>query len=146
MQATAIAAPPKGPLPTNRTEGTTVFEVAGVDFVGPIRYRKGSNREGKADTALVVFSLTRGVHLELLLSLETGMFLPCLKRTMEKRSSKQLSGLKGFNETRKYRDSSKNKRSSGSLTFPEHHSWEGNLSDVSVYSSAPLTSPSEQHR
>ena len=58
FQATAIAAPPPGPLPTNRTEGTTAFEVAGVDFAGQIRYRKGSNREGKAYIALFACSLT----------------------------------------------------------------------------------------
>ena len=32
FEATAIAVPPPGPLPTNRTEGTTAFKVAGVDF------------------------------------------------------------------------------------------------------------------
>ena len=85
FQVTAVAAPPPGPLPTNRTEGTTAFEVAGVDFAGPIRYRKGSNREGKAYIALFACSLTRGVHLELLPSLETGKFLPCLKRFIARR-------------------------------------------------------------
>ena len=90
FQATAIAAPPPGPLPTNRTEGTTAFKVAGVDFAGPIRYRKGSNREGKAYIALFACSLTRGVHLELLLSLETGKFLPCLKRFIARRGRPKI--------------------------------------------------------
>ena len=43
FQATAIAAPPPGPLPTNWSEGTTAFKVAGMDFAGSIRYRKESN-------------------------------------------------------------------------------------------------------
>lgn len=34
FQATAIATPPPGPLPSNRTEGTTAFGVTGVDFAG----------------------------------------------------------------------------------------------------------------
>ena len=85
FQATAVATPPPGLLPTNRTEGTTAFEVVGVDFAGPIRYRKGSNREGKAYIALFACSLTRGVHLELLPSLETEKFLPCLKRFIARR-------------------------------------------------------------
>jgi len=59
FQATAMAAPPPGPLPTNRTEGTTAFEVAGVDFAGPICCRKGSNSEGKAYIALFACSLTQ---------------------------------------------------------------------------------------
>ena len=71
FQATAVATPPPGLLPTNRTEETTAFEVVSVDFAGPIRYRKGSNRERKAYIALFACSLTRGVHLELLPSLET---------------------------------------------------------------------------
>lgn len=61
------------------------FEVAGLDFTGPIRNLKGSNREGKAYIALFACSLTRGVHLELLPSLETGKFLPCLKRFIARR-------------------------------------------------------------
>ena len=85
FQATAVATSPPGLLPTNRTEGTTAFEVVGVDFAGPIRYRKGSNREGKAYIALFACSLTRGVHLELLPSLETEKFLPCLKRFIARR-------------------------------------------------------------
>ena len=85
FQATALAAPPPGPLPTNRTEETTPLEVAAVDFAGPIRYSKGSNREGKAYIALFACSLTRGVYLELLLSLETVKFLPCLKRFIARR-------------------------------------------------------------
>ena len=85
FQATALAAPPPGLLPTNRTEGTTAFEVVGVDFAGPIRYRKGGNREGKAYIALFACSLTRAVHLEVLPSLETGKFIPCLKRLITRR-------------------------------------------------------------
>ena len=80
FQATAIAAPPPGPLPSKRTEGTTAFEVAGEDFAGPIRYHKGSNQEGKVYIALFACSLTQGVHLELLRSLETVKLLLCLKR------------------------------------------------------------------
>ena len=46
FQATAFATPPPSLLPTNRTEGTAAFEVAGIDFAGPIRHRKKGNREG----------------------------------------------------------------------------------------------------
>ena len=97
FQATAIAAPPPGLLPTNRTEGTTaLFEVAGVDFAGPIRYRKGSKREGKTYIALFVCSLTRGVYLKLLPSLEIFKFFPCLKRFIARQGRpKMLSSENG---------------------------------------------------
>ncbi len=36
----AFEAPPPGPLPKTRTQGSTPFEIVGVDFAGPIRKRK----------------------------------------------------------------------------------------------------------
>ena len=44
FQAVALAAPPPGLLPPERTEGSSPFEVVGVD---PIKYRKSSRAEGK---------------------------------------------------------------------------------------------------
>ena len=57
----------------------------GVDFAGPIHYRKGGTREGKAYVVLFSCSLTQGVYLEVVPSLETGRFLPCLKRLIARR-------------------------------------------------------------
>ena len=37
FQAVALAAPPPGLLPLERTEGSTPFEIVGVDFAGPIK-------------------------------------------------------------------------------------------------------------
>lgn len=48
FQAKAFATPPPGKLPTDRTEGSEAFEIVGVDFAGPIKYRKKKNQEGKA--------------------------------------------------------------------------------------------------
>ena len=36
----AYTSPPPGNLPRDRTEGQTPFQVIGVDFAGPLRYRK----------------------------------------------------------------------------------------------------------
>ena len=47
FQAAALAPPPSGLLPTDRTEGYTPFEVIGVDFARLLKYRVRSNREGK---------------------------------------------------------------------------------------------------
>ena len=85
FRATAFAVPPPGQLPRDRTEGKNAFQVVGVDFAGPLKYRKGRNHEGKAYITLYACSLTRGVYLELLPSLETGEFLRCLKRFITRR-------------------------------------------------------------
>jgi len=40
FQEVAQATPPPGLLPTERTEGSGPFEIIGVDFAGPIKYRQ----------------------------------------------------------------------------------------------------------
>ena len=84
-QATAVNSPPPGTLPNDRVSGESAFEFIGVDFAGPIRYKRGSDREGKAYLALFSCSLIRAVHLELLPNLETSTFIPCLKRFIARR-------------------------------------------------------------
>jgi hypothetical protein len=77
--------PPIAPLPTDRTQGSTAFDVIGVDFVGPITYRRQRNKEDKAYVVLYSCSLTRAVFLELLSSLEVGEFIQSLKRLIARR-------------------------------------------------------------
>ena len=57
----------------------------GVDFAGPIKYRISAKTEGKAYLVLFDCRLTHGVYLDLLPSLETDKFLPCLKRFIARR-------------------------------------------------------------
>ena len=47
FQPKAYQAPPPGNLPTTRTEGSRPFQVIGVEFAGPIRYKtlKPSKRQ-----------------------------------------------------------------------------------------------------
>lgn len=85
FQATALAAPPPGLLPTDRTEGNTPFKVIGVDFAGPLKYRVRSKEEGKAYLVLYACSLTRGLFLEVLPNLETSEFVRSLKRLIARR-------------------------------------------------------------
>ena len=85
FQAVALAAPPPGLLPLEKTECSGPFEVVGVDFAGPIKYRKSSRAESKAYLILYACSLTRALYLEVLPNLETTTFLGSLKRLIARR-------------------------------------------------------------
>ncbi|XP_074612385.1 uncharacterized protein LOC141866740 [Acropora palmata] len=74
FQAVAFANPSPAPLPRERTEGNTPFNVIGVDFAGPVKYRDKRKEEKKAYVVLYSCSLTRGLFLELLPSVETTEF------------------------------------------------------------------------
>ncbi|KAK3742407.1 hypothetical protein QZH41_020716, partial [Actinostola sp. cb2023] len=49
FQVSAYGTPPPAPLPTTRTEGTHPYQVIGVDYAGPIRYRTTRQREGRPE-------------------------------------------------------------------------------------------------
>ena len=85
FQAVALATPPPGLLPPERTKGSTLFEVIGVDFAGPIKYNESARVEGKAYLVLYACSLTRALYLEVLQNLETTTFLSSLKRFIARR-------------------------------------------------------------
>ena len=85
FQAIAYAAPPPADLPTTRTEGTNPYQVVGVDYAGPLRYRISQEREGKGYVLLYACSLTRGVYLDLLPNLETSECLLSLKQFIARR-------------------------------------------------------------
>lgn len=88
--ATLINAPAPGPLPEDRTGVGAAFEVVGVDFAGPIRYKQSKKNEKKAYLTIFTCSLSRAVHLELLPSLETQKFIASLKRFMARRGRPQV--------------------------------------------------------
>ena len=43
FQITAFANPPQENLPRDRTEGNSPFQVVGVDYAAPIKYRRSKN-------------------------------------------------------------------------------------------------------
>ena len=90
FQAQAYQTPPPCDLPLMRTQGVTPYQTIGVDFVGPIKYRLTPKTEGKAYLVLNTCSLTRGVYLDLLPSLETDKFLTSLKRFIARRCRPQV--------------------------------------------------------
>ena len=85
FQTSAYVAPPPGNLSTTRTQGTNPYQVIGVDYAGPIRYRVSKQREGKAYVLLYACSLTRRIYLNLLPNLETGECLKSLKQFIARR-------------------------------------------------------------
>ena len=80
FQAKALKQPVPGLHPRDRTEGNRPFQTIGVDFAGPLRYRKTNKTEGKAYIVLYACSLTRGIYIELLTSLSTDEFIRSLKQ------------------------------------------------------------------
>ena len=86
FQATPFDPPLQATLPTDRVCGEKAFEVVGVDFAGPIYYKRGSGRQGKAYLVLYSCSLIRAVHLEILPNLETSTSIPCFKPFVARRS------------------------------------------------------------
>ena len=85
FQAKAVAQPPPGLLPLDRTDVTLPFQTVGVDFARPIKYLKKPKQEAKSYVVLYVCSLTRAVYLELLHSLNTQEFLQSFKRLIARR-------------------------------------------------------------
>ena len=88
--ATSIIKPVPGQLPEERTTVGVAFEVINTDFAGPVRYKRKSNREGKAYLIIFARSLSRSVHLEQLPNLETGTLIPCLKRLIDRRGRPRI--------------------------------------------------------
>ena len=85
FQAKPVARPPVGNLPRDRTEGNRPFQVVGVDFAGPIKYRVSKKTQGKAYVTLFACSLCRAINLELTKTMETSEFLRTLKRLIARK-------------------------------------------------------------
>ena len=85
FQAHAFAAPPPGRLPTDRTQGGAPFQVVGLDYAGPIKYRSKGKSEDKAYILVYSCSLTRALYLDVLPNMETPEFLRSLKRFIARR-------------------------------------------------------------
>ena len=88
FQITAFAQPPTGNLPKDRTEGSSPFQVVGIDYAGPIHYRAKKDQK-KSYILLYACSLTRGLYLELLPDLTTGECIRSLKRLIARRGRPQ---------------------------------------------------------
>lgn len=85
FHTTAFHKPPPGNLPVERTEGSSPFQVVGVDYAGPMAYKVSKKKEGKAYILLCACSLSRAIHLEMLTDQITEGFIRCLKRIIARR-------------------------------------------------------------
>ena len=83
--APPLTTPPPRPMPSDHTLGGAAFEVIGTDFAGPILYKLTPRPQGKAYLVIFSCSLSQAVHLELVPSLKTSAFLPCLKQLIARR-------------------------------------------------------------
>ncbi|XP_015120388.1 uncharacterized protein LOC107043403 [Diachasma alloeum] len=78
--AQKLQPPPIG-LPENRVRDARVFEITEMDFAGPLFLRCGS----KAWICLFTCAVYRAVHLELVSSLSTDIFLEAFRRFIARR-------------------------------------------------------------
>lgn len=85
FSATPARNPIPGQLPEDRTTVGGAFEVIGLDFAGPLKYKEGKKSQRNAYLSIFACSLSRAVHLELIASLETDNFISCLKRFIARR-------------------------------------------------------------
>ena len=85
FQVTALANPPTGNLPKERTEGSVPIKSIGVDFAGPIKYFSKNKSDMKAYILLYACGSTRAVYLDLLPDQTTEHLLRSLKRFVAKR-------------------------------------------------------------
>ena len=90
FQSQLLHDPSPGDLPKSYTEGSTPFDVIGVDFAGPIKYSGKCKTEKKAYIVLYSCCLTCGIFLEVLPSLETGEFIKSFKRLIANRGRPAL--------------------------------------------------------
>lgn len=69
------------PLPVNRVRDSTVFEVTGIDFAGPVFIKGG----GKGWICIFTCAVYRAVHFELASALSVEGFIECLRRFISRR-------------------------------------------------------------
>ncbi|GBM96802.1 hypothetical protein AVEN_8164-1 [Araneus ventricosus] len=75
--------PPAPPLPGDRVQDASVFQITGIDYAGPILLREYQN----AWICLLTYAVYRCVHLELVTSSTTDTFLQAFHRFVARRGT-----------------------------------------------------------
>jgi hypothetical protein len=77
-------------LPSFRLEAVRPFQRTGVDFAGPLIYRKRDKTEGKASIIIFTFAVVRAVHLEVTKSQSAEEFQRKLNSFITRKTRPQL--------------------------------------------------------
>ena len=77
--------PIRGYLPKTRTKQNLPFKVIGADHAGPVYCKGKSKREVKVYILLFTRSVSRAIHLEILINQTIGEFIRPLKRLVARR-------------------------------------------------------------
>ena len=77
-------------MPTCRTEAKEPFEVTGVDFAGPLKYKIRKKEERKCYVLIFTCAASRAVHLELTKSQEAEEFQRKLNSFIGRRGRPRL--------------------------------------------------------
>ena len=77
-------------MPSFRTEASEPFEVTGVDFAGPLRYKISKREEGKCYVLIFTCAASRAIHLELTKSQEAEEFQRKLNSFIARRGRPRL--------------------------------------------------------
>jgi hypothetical protein len=78
------------PLPSFRLEAVQPFQQTGVDFAGPLMYRKSDKSEGKAYIIIFTCAVVRAVHLEVTKSQSAEEFQRKLNSFITRKTRPQL--------------------------------------------------------
>ena len=128
FHARAFNSPPPGILPKDRTGGSRPFEVIGVDYAGPIRYRCGKAIEKKAYVLLFACSLTRAVYIEVVTDMTVEQFIPCLKGLIARRG--RPSNIYSYNAKTFISGAEKLKAMLKSERFNDYPLWGGQFERI----------------
>ena len=79
--------PPSGQLAKDRTIWIRAFQVIGLDFAGPIMYKKGNSKQHKSYILLFTCSVSRVIYLELIPNQTTDEFTTAFKRLIARRGA-----------------------------------------------------------
>ena len=72
FRAVSCPAPAVGDPPLERKSGSRQFQVIGIDFAGPLIYKKKGQQEAKAYILVYSCSLTRAVYMDLMRALKNS--------------------------------------------------------------------------
>ena len=129
-KAKAFNAPETAPLPSFRSQPGYPFQSTGVDFAGPVYYKRGKKLK-KAYITLFTCATTRAIHLECVEDMTAATFRRSLKNLVTRRGAPQLiisDNAKTFKSTARWLKSVQADDKTQTLLNSLGISWRFNLS------------------